>query len=306
LKLNAAICSTIIILFLVFNHCSQQKNFQLSKDSYLDQKPPGNTPELFAPEIISTKDNAEYGGHFSPDFKEFYFTRYSSGRRANLWVTTYEHDKWTPPQIVPFMETHPGAESCISPDGNRFYFLWMDTLSESFAHDIYMSKRSNNKWGTPYPLTQTDLGSRRICPSVASNGNLYFSGDYDSPGQKDIYCSTLVNGEYTTPENLGPSVNSEYNENHVFVAPDESYVLFDSHQPNELGHSDIYISYHLKNGTWSEAQNLGATINSEHYDWYPQVTPDGKFIMFARTIANSGIDIYWVDAKVIQQLKPIN
>lgn len=48
--------------------------------SYLGQKPPGLTPEMFAPGLISTKDNIEFAGTFSPDFKEFFFTRFCSQR----------------------------------------------------------------------------------------------------------------------------------------------------------------------------------------------------------------------------------
>ena len=66
----------------IFLGCTSQKDFQALKGPYLGQKPPGSRPKVFAPAIISKENFAEYGGHFSPDGREFYFTRHSPGNRA--------------------------------------------------------------------------------------------------------------------------------------------------------------------------------------------------------------------------------
>jgi len=297
----------IVVFFLgiiLFNHCTRTDDFPVLKGPYLGQKPPGMTPEIFVSGIISTENSAEYGGHFSPDGKEFFFTRYSLGKQGKLWMTKLENDNWTLPRVVSFLNGYHGVESCMSTDGNKLFYVWYDPESEDFHHDIYVIERIGKKWGVPHQLTKTDLGSRRISPSVARSGNLYFSGDFDEPGQKDIYFSQRIIGEYSTPQNLGLSVNSTYHEEHVYVSPDEKYVLFDSYRPSEYGKSDIYVSYRKKDSTWSEARNLGPTVNSEHYDWYPQTTPDGKYIIFSRTLPSNKIDLYWVDAKIIEELKP--
>lgn len=201
------------------------------------------------------------------------------------------------------MDEYRGGESCISPDGKYFFYVWVNRTSETVKHDIYKVERTESGWNTPAKLTDVDLGNRRISPSVASNGNLYFSGDFDDPGQKDIYYSEFISGRYSTPINLGDKVNSEYHESHVYVSPDESYILFDSHRPNENGKTDIYISIKTKDGSWSEAKNVGSLVNSEYSDWYPSVTPDGKYIMYSRNIDRAA-DIMWVDAKIIESLRP--
>jgi hypothetical protein len=302
----------ILIIFSLtfFTLCQGQEktedtfDFPMLKGTYLGQKQPGMKPEIFAPGIISTENSAEYGGHFSPDGSEFFFTRYSpKGQgKGELWLTRLENDNWTFPQAVSFL--YHAVESCMSPDGNQLFYVWYDSESEDFVHDIYVIERIGKKWGVPHQLTETDLGSRRISPSVVRSGDLYFSGDFDEPGQKDIYCSRLIKGKYSAPQNLGLSVNSTYHEEHVYVSPDEKYMLFDSSRPSEYGNSGIYVSYRMKNGTWSEAQNLGWTVNSEHWDWYPIATPDGKFIIFSRTLPSNKIDLYWVNAKIIEELKP--
>jgi len=291
-------------LLMLFTSCRTQDDFPVLKGPYLGQKLPGTRPEMFAPDIISTETHAEYGGHFSPDGREFYFTRYSPGGLAKLWATEIKDAVWTKPRVLSFMDAFPGAESCIHPGGEKFFYVHFDSESEGIKHDIYVVEKSETGWGVPHPLTRTELGKRRISPYVASNGNLYFSGDFDSPGQKDIYCSRLIDGVYATPHNLGPSVNSDYHEEHVYVSPDERCILFDSYRPDVYGKSDIYFSYRMKDGTWSKAQNLGPTVNSEHYDWYPIVTPDGKCLIFSRTLSSGKINLYWVDAKIIENLKP--
>ena len=68
----------------------------------------------------------------------------------------------------------------------------------------------------------------------------------------------------------------------------------------------MYISYRQKDGTWGPAINMGDKINSDKDDFYASVTPDGKYILFNRTMDGKGdnIDIYWVDAKIIETLRP--
>ena len=279
-----------------------QKDFPKLTGTYLGQKPPGMIPEIFAAGLISLEESTEYGGHFSPDFSEFYFTRYSPGSDHLIWVSKKTNDFWSEPTIVEFMDKFPGAESCISPDGNYFFYDCVDT-SKTSGHDIYKAERTGNDWNTPKKLTNVDLGNIRISPSVSSNGNLYFSGDFDSPGQRDIYYSEFINGRYSTPINLGEKVNSEYHESHVYVSPDESFILFDSNRPSKYGKSNIYISVKTKDDMWSEANNVGSPINSDYSDWYPSVTPDGKYLMFSRNIDRAP-DIMWVEARVIEELKP--
>jgi len=51
-----------------------QDDFPVLEGPYIGQKPPGLTPEVFAPGIVSTEHRA-WGGSFTPDMKEYYFAR---------------------------------------------------------------------------------------------------------------------------------------------------------------------------------------------------------------------------------------
>ncbi len=283
------------------------KNTPIEFDSgYFGIPLPGDTPELLAPGFISTDSTSEYGGHFSPDGRMFIFTRFSPGIEGQLQYTEYKDGTWSNPERVPFGLEDTQVESCFSPDGTKLYYVHIppttgEEISE-FFHDIWVVDWTGSSWGVPKQLTSIDLGSRRICPSVANNGNLYYSGDYQKAGDKDIYCSRFINGSYTEPENLGNAVNSEYFEEHVYIAPDESYIIFDSYRPGLEGNTDNYISFRSENGIWTEARKLEGMVNTGGYDWYPSVTPDGKYILFSRN-SNGQIDIYWVGAGIIDDMR---
>ena len=272
---------------------------------YFGQIAPDIEPVIFAPELISLQETQEYGGHYSPDGKAFYFTCFHPGAHAIIMVSSYKNGTWTTPDTLSFMKKYPGAESCFSPDGSRFFYVWADQVGEKFMHDIYVVDAGDSIWSEPHPLTDTDLGERRISPSVSANFNIYYSGNVGKPDDKDIFVSQYGDPGYNLPQNLGEHINSDYYEEHVFIAPNESYILFDSYRPGGFGGSDIYISFRKSDASWSKAINLGTPINTEHFDWYPKITPDGKYLIFSRTI-DGKIDMYWCSAKLIEKLRNDN
>jgi hypothetical protein len=64
----------------------------------------------------------------------------------------------------------------------------------------------------------------------------------------------------------------------------------------------LYICFRLADGSWSQAHK-SAILNTEDSDWCPAVSPDGKYLFFTRKRTGKG-DIYWVDAKIIEELRP--
>ena len=72
---------------------------------------------------------------------------------------------------------------------------------------------------------------------------------------------------------------------------------------DSYGGSDLYISFRNKNGTWTKAKNMGKDINSGGGMICPSISPDGKYIFFNTTL-NGKNGIYWVSAKIIEDLKP--
>ena len=68
---------------------------------YLGQETPGMKPEIFAPGLVSTKDHKEFSCTFSPDGKEFYFSR-----DDHIMVCRLEKGRWTAPEPASFDSEH--------------------------------------------------------------------------------------------------------------------------------------------------------------------------------------------------------
>jgi dipeptidyl aminopeptidase/acylaminoacyl peptidase len=95
--------------------------------------------------------------------------------------------------------------------------------------------------------------------------------------------------------NLGEQINTEKLEMTPFIAPDGSYLLFSKED-------DLYVSFLKKDGSWSAAIDMGPSINSDGLELCPVVSPDGKYLFF-NSSRNGVISTYWVDAKIISEIK---
>lgn len=265
----------------------------------LGQDEPGLQPQVFAPEVVSTA-RYELNSVFSPDGKEFYFSTGGPGSEKIMFMKL-ENNQWAEPQVALFSDEYGSCDPNFSPDGNRLYFISNRPLEGSGPgkdYDIWFVERTESGWSDPQSVGEPiNSYSDEYYVSFSNEGTMYFaSSRVDSEGSSDIYRARLVAGHYTEPENLGDSINSRYMEHDPFIAPDESYILFTSvGRPDGYGEGDIYISFR-KDGSWTEAQNLGESINSSSYDYCPIISHDGKFFFYT-----SQGDIYWVDSAIIEE-----
>ena len=85
-----------------------------------------------------------------------------------------------------------------------------------------------------------------------------------------------------------------------FIAPDESYLIFDRRRG---GYTDLFISFKDNDANWTEAINMGPLINTDGNELYAQVTADNSYLFFLR-MTDSGCFPYWVKASVISGLRP--
>ncbi len=299
----------ILILLIGF---TQKDDFPVLKGPYLGQKPPGMTPEIFVPGFIST-EKRELNSVFTPDEKEFYFSISKPGKGYTIMYTKQVKEQWIKPQVAPFSGEYSDVDMCISHDGKRMFFGSMRPLQKGGQKpndfQIWYVEKMENGWSKPKNLGHPiNSAKRALYPSITKDGTLYFqsrrSGGY---GGTDIYRSELLNGTYQEPENLGDAINSQYDEGDVFIAPDESFLIFSIDHPDSYGKGDLYISFRKEDGSWTKAKNMGKTINSGAWEYCPMLSPDGKYLFFSRFFSSNKIensDIYWVDAKIIEELRP--
>jgi hypothetical protein len=282
---------------------------------YFGQPTPGTTPERFASGVVST-DAIELNGVFTPDGREFFFTRLVEGVDT-IHHSTVADGTWSRP--APLM-LFPGAakavavDMSVSRDGQELFFLGEhphEYAAEKPGFDIWVSRRAGGAWSTatvvPPPVRTPH---NEIYPVVVADGSLYFTSDRPGGhGRSDVYrAERQPDGTFAEPVNLGPPVNTEHSEGDTFVAPDESYLIVTSNRPGGFGQGDLYISFRQPDGRWGELVNLGDTINSDQTDYCPMVTPDGKYLFYSRRwgatwAETTAGDVFWVDAGVLDQFR---
>jgi hypothetical protein len=294
---------SIFILLCINSQSSalRQYDFPVLKGPYLGQKLPSDMPELFMPGVISNCD-LHSSVYFSPDGNEVYFSKLDQSKTNQSWNIMFlkmEDGRWTKPQFL-----CKGLTPFLSPDGNTLFFSTRDW-------DLWKMERLPTGWTEPVSLgPKINFSRRQDGPSVTNEGTLYYCTFYRNA--KGIVRATLETGQYTQPRPLGREINSNHNEGFPFIAPDESYIIFSSFRPGSYGMGDLYISFQKRDGTWTEPKNLGPKINSEAKDRFPYVSPDGKYLFFnsnrvsrlnTKPIPDGPGNVYWVDAKIIEELK---
>lgn len=137
-------------------------------------------------------------------------------------------------------------------------------------------------------------------PSLTIDGHtMIFNKRINS--DEDFYESNLINGTWSKARPIEGKVNTNLNEGAQNISQDGQWLIFTGcNYPEGMGSCDLYISYRLKNGKWTEAENMGSTINSEFWDSSPSLSPDKKDLYFAssRPGGYGGRDI-WVSHRTL-------
>lgn len=253
--------------------------------------------------------NDEYFPSITADGETFIFTR-KVGMQEDFYVSTKVNGKWQP--AVPIKEINSmgneGAPS-ISANGKIMFFASCINMEGNYGSsdrkgygscDIFYSENINGKWSKPVnvgPPINTQHWETQ--PSFSSDGKtLYFIRGYISRGnirQGDIYMSVLdENGRFSEPVKLGPNINTDEDEESVFIHPDNQTLYFSSRGHIGMGGLDIYMSKRQKDGSWGPAVNLGYPINTQNDENSLLVDPSGEIAYFAsnRSDGYGGLDIY--------------
>ncbi len=120
-----------------------------------------------------------------------------------------------------------------------------------------------------------------------------------------IFKADRVDGTYTNLLELPDPPNSPYSEGTMQIAPDQSYIIYDSNRPG-YGLHDLYVSFKNQDDTWSPSQNFGSPINGSHEEVFPGLSPDDKYMFFVSLKPGDlGYNPYWVSSCVIDPLNPL-
>ena len=295
-----------ILLLLIFPACTIQENHPLQKFS---DNLPGNEAIMLESEILLVSE-ANQNGTFSPDFKEFIFTKHLPEWQFIPFYTKLTKKGWTKPDTAIVYKKLGGQQPFFSPDGEKLFFIRnRDFLGEPADQaDIwYLAQKQGKKYKAINigPPVNTKYAERN--PTISLNGTLVFYSNREGGyGGFDIYYAEYDGMNFSEPVNLGTSVNTSGNEFNPCISPNGDYLIYNTYQrPDTIGGQDLFITFRLVDGSWSNALNLGEKINTSHGEWGANITADGKYLLFTsrKNDPFRKPDIFWIKTDFIYELK---
>jgi len=250
--------------------------------TYLGVPAPGLEAVPFPSELLPGR---AFAGTFNPDMTEFYCNASIPDHDTMLGLRLVDSE-WIE---IPFV-TGMAEEAHISPAGDRLFF----TKSPTSIPTGYVSIREGDSWGEPELLPETINGSSLSPMYITStlDGTLYWTDFWAGA----IVKSPFVAGTYGRRQCVPFDLNYAGSCAHPFIAPDESYLIFDRSIGDEW---DLYVTFRTEDGRWSPAQRIEEVSTPNANELAASVTPDGKVLFFARELR-----MYWIDAAILDRYRP--
>lgn len=276
---------------------------------YAGQTPPGLTPTVFAPGLVSGPGD-QGNAVVYPGGKEIYFWEVEKrprGVTATIRMTRETDGIWSAPVVAPFSGTHMDAYIALHPDGSRLYFQSnrpIDSTESTFEYNLWYVEREGDGWSEARSMGRPvngrgDTGGA----SVTRDGTLYFTLMDLKGGAQNLYRSSHLGGAHQEPELLPDEVNVGFQNCDSYVAPDESYLVFTAFPG--VGHGGnpgaTYIASRDPSGRWRAARRLGPAFNQEGQPSALTISPDGRYAFFGRQDPDgrNGLDVYWVSTEAL-------
>jgi tetratricopeptide (TPR) repeat protein len=260
-------------------------------------------PVTFSEENIGelfNDDKANFNPLISADGKSFAYMVTLKFYDAVMF-SSLVNGKWTPPvNITPDLQSDGDIYiSCLSADG-RLLFLSKD---DNYNSDIFSSSFNGTSW-TPAVKLNKNINTKYW----ESHGFISDSGDQivfasDRPGGfggLDLYLSNKANGDWGPAVNLGPEINTQFNEDRPFLINGGKTLFFSSQGHENIGGYDLFRSDLQSDNLWSKPENLGYPINTPDDDIFFMPTGDGKTGYYSILRESGGFgkeDIYKITLK---------
>jgi len=194
----------------------------------------------------------------------------------DIFRSVWKEGEWqTPEKYGLAVNSGQKHDACVSLsiDGQTIFTYRGDNNGDLYAESIV-----NGKWTTSKPLNgliNTQYRETHISLSYDSKTAYLVSDRPGGFGGLDIWKVTKTGDTWDVIENLGPEVNTPYNEDGVFIHPDGTTIYFSSQGHNSMGGYDIFET-NYEDGKWTTPTNMGRPINSADDDIFFVLTADGK------------------------------
>lgn len=265
----------------------------------------------------------EYKPLLSPDGKTLYFSRkFHPGNMGgeedpeDIWYSEKdENGEWqVAKNIGPELNNDgPNYVSAITPDGKSALLLIGNKyLGEGkMEAGVSITSNASGKWSKPIPLNienEYNL-SERANFFLANNRQVLIMSIQreDTYGDRDLYVSFIKeDSSWTEPENIGNTINTVATESAPFIAADNKTMYFSSNGLSGYGGADIYMTKRLDDTwlNWSEPQNMGPEINSEHEDLFFNIPAASNFAYYSRGVSEDDTDIFQMELPLFQRPDP--
>ncbi len=238
---------------------------------------------------------AEYSPVFAPYDSIVYFTsrrpsKFNSRRNVyvsddyyeDIYYTSYKNGVWHKPALFPKPVNSKGndASVAINPYGTEIIIRRGDGKGTFYIAKKRIKANGDEKWSKPKEVIRkiNRKGSKETTLTFSHDSTMVFFVS-DRPGGyggKDIWVTKRTAMGWSKPKNLGPEINTPYDEESVFIAQNDSVLYFASKGHNSMGGYDIFRCYRLPDGRWTEPENLGFGINTPGDDLFIYVNADGR------------------------------
>ena len=205
---------------------------------------------------------------------------------------------------VKFTGSYASHEPFITAD-NKYLFYGSSRPNPDFPDDelpygIWRVERTSQGW------SESSYVGFGMYVTATHDGSLYLTDLHGSDAsEQGIAKTTLVNGSFSELiRQKGGMVNpvpDRHPGRHPFIAPDESYIIFDAYD-RETGIGNLFMCYREPDGNWGNAIRLPDEINKNGCI-AATISSDGKYLFYASR-ENDDVDIFWVEAKFIDEIKP--
>jgi len=276
----------------------QGLNNNISRWEYFGQSPPGSSPEIFAPGIISGNGRMHCFPATSNDLKEIYWMEIP----PKIMYSKYENGKWTEADIPDFTKNVVCLRPSFSNDSKHLYFA--SNMSGSFGSlDIWHVQVNDSGYSVPVNLgVPVNTEYFEAQQTFTKNGTIYYTGYVrGKKWNRGILYAEFSNGKYLEPITLPEPINiidSNSIDYTPFISPNEDFLLFASNRHNPSEEScRIYVSFFEK-GKWSSPVNMNSYFNFDKDSRDPYISPDSKYLFFS-----SDENIYWISSKIIHKIK---
>jgi hypothetical protein len=225
----------------------------------------------------------------------------------DVYISTKNSDStWSVPKGIASVNTNgQDAAISVSPDGQILF-----TFTDKNQGDIYSSHLHGADFSKPEPLNKNINTAfwEGSCSISADGRYLYFASERPGGlGGRDIWLSEKVDGDWGSAKNLGPQINTKYDDDAPFIHPDGITLFFSSKGHSSIGGYDIMFSLKRDND-WIEPKSMGLPLNTTEDDRYYVINSNGSKGFFSSNRAGSGglgkQDIYVVTPGILGE-KPV-